>query len=46
MAVTDGVWRAPQAAKRTIGLAIDPSSLPALLSGRECLALFAEACGV
>lgn len=38
--------KAPQAAKRTIGLAIDPPSLPALLSGRECLALFAGARGL
>jgi len=34
---------APRAAKQAIGLAIDPPNLPALLTGRECLALFAGA---
>lgn len=37
---------APRAAKQAIGLAIDPPSLPALLTGRECLALFAGARGL
>ncbi len=36
----------PRAAKQAIGLAIDPPSLPALLTGRECLALFAGARGL
>jgi ABC-2 type transport system ATP-binding protein len=36
----------PRAAKQAIGLAVDPSSLPALLAGRECLALFAGARGL
>jgi ABC-2 type transport system ATP-binding protein len=38
--------RAPRAAKQAIGLAIDPPGLPALLTGRECLALFAGARGL
>ncbi|HWG67662.1 MAG TPA: ABC transporter ATP-binding protein [Rhodanobacteraceae bacterium] len=38
--------KAPRAAKQAIGLAIDPPSLPALLTGRECLALFAGARGL
>lgn len=37
---------APRAAKQAIGLAIDPPNLPALLTGRECLALFAGARGL
>ncbi len=37
---------APREAKSAIGLAIDPPNLPALLSGRECLALFAGARGL
>lgn len=37
---------APRGAKQAIGLAIDPLSLPALLTGRECLALFAGARGL
>jgi ABC-2 type transport system ATP-binding protein len=38
--------KTPRAAKRAIGLAIDPPSLPALLTGRECLALFVGARGL
>lgn len=38
--------KAPRAAKQAIGLAIDPPSLPELLTGRECLALFAGARGL
>jgi ABC-2 type transport system ATP-binding protein len=38
--------RAPRAAKQAIGLAIDPPSLPVLLTGSECLALFAGARGL
>ncbi len=38
--------KAPREAKRAIGLAIDPPSLPALLTGRECLDLFAGARGL
>jgi ABC-2 type transport system ATP-binding protein len=38
--------RAPSAAKQAIGLAIDPPGLPALLTGRECLSLFAGARGL
>ena len=38
--------KAPCAAKQAIGFAIDPASLPALLTGRECLALFAGARGL
>ncbi|MGH8146861.1 MAG: ABC transporter ATP-binding protein [Rhodanobacteraceae bacterium] len=38
--------KAPRAAKQAIGLAIDPPSLPVLLTGRECLALFAGASGL
>src|SRR5690348_11742203 len=37
---------APRAAKQAIGLAIDPPNLPVLLTGRECLALFAGARGL
>jgi ABC-2 type transport system ATP-binding protein len=37
---------APRKAKSAIGLAIDPPNLPALLTGRECLALFAGARGL
>ena len=37
---------APRDAKQAIGLAIDPPCLPALLTGRECLALFAGARGL
>lgn len=32
-------------AKSTVGFAVDPASLPELLTGRECLALFAGARG-
>lgn len=35
--------KAPQQAKATFGLAVDPVQLPGLLTGRECLALFAGA---
>jgi ABC-2 type transport system ATP-binding protein len=38
--------RAPREAKSALGLAIDPPSLPALLTGHECLALFASARGL
>jgi ABC-2 type transport system ATP-binding protein len=38
--------KAPREAKQSIGLAIDPPSLPELLTGRECLALFAGARGL
>lgn len=38
--------KTPRAAKQVIGLAIDPPGLPALLTGRECLALFAGARGL
>lgn len=38
--------KVPRKAKAAIGLAIDPPSLPALLTGRECLALFAGARGL
>lgn len=38
--------KAPREAKQAIGLAIDPPSLPGLLAGRECLALFAGARGL
>ncbi|HJR12612.1 MAG TPA: ABC transporter ATP-binding protein [Rhodanobacteraceae bacterium] len=38
--------KSPRAAKQAIGLAIDPPTLPALLTGRECLALFAGARGL
>jgi ABC-2 type transport system ATP-binding protein len=34
---------APREAKSALGLAIDPPNLPPLLTGRECLALFAGA---
>jgi ABC-2 type transport system ATP-binding protein len=35
--------KAPREAKQQVGLAIDPACLPTLLTGRECLALFAGA---
>ena len=38
--------KTPRAAKQAIGLAIDPPGLPVLLTGRECLALFAGARGL
>lgn len=38
--------KTPRQVKQAIGLAIDPPSLPALLTGRECLALFAGARGL
>lgn len=38
--------KAPRDAKNALGLAVDPSSLPALLTGRESLALFAGARGL
>ena len=38
--------KAPREAKQAIGLAVDPPSLPVLLTGRECLALFAGARGL
>jgi ABC-2 type transport system ATP-binding protein len=38
--------KAPRAAKRALGLAVDTPRLPALLTGRECLALFAGARGL
>jgi ABC-2 type transport system ATP-binding protein len=38
--------QAPREAKTAIGLAIDPPNLPSLLTGRECLALFAGARGL
>jgi ABC-2 type transport system ATP-binding protein len=38
--------KAPREAKLAIGLAVEPPSLPALLTGRECLALFAGARGL
>ncbi|HJU26638.1 MAG TPA: ABC transporter ATP-binding protein [Rhodanobacteraceae bacterium] len=37
---------APRAAKAAVGFAIDPQRLPGLLTGRECLALFAGARGL
>lgn len=37
---------APRQAKSTVGCGIDPAALPALLTGRECLALFAGARGL
>jgi ABC-2 type transport system ATP-binding protein len=37
--------KAPRRAKAVFGLAVDPARLPALLTGRECLALFAGARG-
>jgi ABC-2 type transport system ATP-binding protein len=37
---------APRKAKAAIGLAVDPPRLPALLTGRECLELFAGARGL
>ena len=38
--------KAPRYAKAKLGLAVDPPRLPALLTGRECLALFAGARGL
>lgn len=38
--------KAPRQAKAMFGLAVDPPRLPALLTGRECLALFAGARGL
>ncbi|MGH8214481.1 MAG: ABC transporter ATP-binding protein [Rhodanobacteraceae bacterium] len=38
--------KAPRNAKAAFGLAVDPPRLPALLTGRECLALFAGARGL
>jgi ABC-2 type transport system ATP-binding protein len=38
--------KSPREAKSALGLAIDPPGLPALLTGRECLALFAGARGL
>jgi len=38
--------KAPRDAKNVLGLAVEPSRLPALLTGRECLALFAGARGL
>ena len=38
--------KAQREAKQAIGLAIDPPCLPELLTGRECLALFAGARGL
>lgn len=38
--------REPLAAKRALGFAVDPARLPPLLSGRECLRLFAGARGL
>ncbi len=38
--------RSPLDAKSVLGLAVDPPSLPVLLTGRECLALFAGARGL
>jgi len=38
--------KAPRQAKQAIGLAVDPPGLPVLLTGRECLALFAGARGL
>jgi ABC-2 type transport system ATP-binding protein len=35
--------KAPRGAKRAFGLAVEPARLPGLLTGRECLALFAGA---
>jgi ABC-2 type transport system ATP-binding protein len=37
---------ATRQAKSTVGCGIDPAALPALLAGRECLALFAGARGL
>lgn len=37
---------APQMAKAKIGFAVDPAALPVLLTGRECLAMFAGARGL
>jgi ABC-2 type transport system ATP-binding protein len=38
--------KTPREAKQALGLAIDPPRLPALLTGRECLTLFAGARGL
>jgi ABC-2 type transport system ATP-binding protein len=38
--------KAPRRAKAMFGLAVDPARLPGLLTGRECLALFAGARGL
>ena len=38
--------QASRKAKAALGLAVDPPSLPGLLTGRECLALFAGARGL
>jgi ABC-2 type transport system ATP-binding protein len=38
--------KAPREAKQALGLAVDTPRLPALLTGRECLALFAGARGL
>lgn len=38
--------KAPSKAKHALGLTVDPPSLPDLLTGRECLALFAGARGL
>lgn len=35
--------QAPREAKNALGLAVEPAQLPVLLTGRECLALFAGA---
>ncbi|MGO1069864.1 ABC transporter ATP-binding protein [Lysobacter sp. CA199] len=40
------IVRAPLPAKRLLGFAVDPARLPPLLSGRECLRLFAGARGL
>ena len=37
---------APQDAKAAVGFAVEPAALPDLLTGRECLALFAGARGL
>ncbi|WP_046658291.1 ABC transporter ATP-binding protein [Lysobacter capsici] len=39
------IVREPLAARRQLGFAVDPARLPPLLSGRECLRLFAGARG-
>jgi ABC-2 type transport system ATP-binding protein len=38
--------QAPRDAKNALGLAVEPAQLPGLLTGRECLALFAGARGL
>jgi ABC-2 type transport system ATP-binding protein len=40
------VAKAPLGAKKALGLAVEPAQLPVLLTGRECLALFAGARGL